>query len=125
MERFNKRYRIYEYGIIDSLVLPNLDQSRNVRELEIASKKLIKLYNLLAIILIIIPEYVAESLIRINPEYINFTIPRRGPSWQESFELRVIQITLRDLREIGRNKGISCYSRMNKEELIKRLGSHL
>ncbi len=91
------------------------------RELSLLPDKLIKLYSFIAVIIVLIPEWLAElgiSLLYINSDnklIFSEEVFKKTP------ELRVSSLTLFELRELAMKSGLKGYSRECKEVLSKRL----
>ncbi len=96
--------------------------SRNKgRELVKPNEGLIKLYGFFAILLVLIPEWLAESFITFKESLSQYKIPQKGIAWKAKNELRLASMTCADLRNLAKQEKLIGYSSENRQELIDRL----
>ena len=68
------------------------------RKLIPLSQGVTKLYSLIAVLLVLIPEWIAEWIITIENIEVHNELAPKSPIWQTLPELRLVEMTLRDLR---------------------------
>ena len=79
------------------------------------------LYNILAILIVIIPEYFAELIYTFEAAQNNETLPNEGEAWQKDIELRLSKMNIHELRLMAKRLSIYGYSSENRNSLIKRI----
>ena len=90
-------------------------------EIKPVSKRLMRLYAFLAIIIVIIPEFLAETTISLfNINGIK-NIKSSSPDWQRDPELRLSRLTFQELRILAQSLGVREYTRDTKHILYKKL----
>ena len=85
------------------------------------SKTLIKIYGLLAILLVIIPEWLAEITLGIENRSHNSGLPKKNIAWEINPELRVSIMSIKELRELAMQLKLREYSRESKDLLKIRI----
>ena len=81
----------------------------------------INLYNILAIVIVIIPEFFAELLYTIETSQYKSILQNEGEAWQENTELKLSKMNIFELRLLSKRLGIHGYSSDNRNSLIKRI----
>tara|TARA_Y100001968_G_scaffold304314_1_gene319223 strand:- start:74 stop:406 length:333 start_codon:yes stop_codon:yes gene_type:complete len=81
----------------------------------------ISLYNILAILIVIIPEYFAELIYTIEVSQHNEKLPNEGDAWENDVELRLSKMNIYELRLMAKRLSIQGYSNENKNSLIRRI----
>ena len=84
-------------------------------------KARIHLYNILAILIVIIPEFFAELLYSLEISQHNGIIPNEGDAWKVKTELKLSKMTIYELRILAKKFCIHGYSSENRNSLIKRI----
>tara|TARA_Y100001968_G_C18810540_1_gene459908 strand:- start:77 stop:409 length:333 start_codon:yes stop_codon:yes gene_type:complete len=84
-------------------------------------KARISIYNILAILIVIIPELFAELIYSIEVSQHNNKLPKDGKAWENNAELKLSRMTIYELRLIARKLSIHGYSNENRNRLIRRL----
>ncbi len=84
-------------------------------------KAKINLYNILAILIVIIPEFFAELIYTFETSYYKSNLPNEGEAWKNNTELKLSKMNIYELRLMAKNLRIHCYSSDNKNSLIKRI----
>ena len=85
------------------------------------SKITITLYSILAILLVVIPESMAELLLTIKNKGNNGGLKASNDSWEKIPELKLSRMSIKELREMAKNLNIKEYARDNRKILSKRL----
>ena len=81
----------------------------------------INLYNILAILIVIIPEYFAELIYSIEVSQHKGILPNVGEAWDKDTELKLSKMNIYELRLMARRLSIHGYSNENRNSLIKRI----
>ncbi|WP_269610233.1 hypothetical protein [Prochlorococcus marinus] len=81
----------------------------------------IHLYNVLAILIVIIPEYLAELIYTIEVSQHKAILPNEGDAWETETELRLSKLNIYELRLMAKSLCIHGYSNENKNSLIRRI----
>ena len=84
-------------------------------------KARINLYNILAILIVIIPEYIAELIYTIEVAQHSGILPKESDAWQQEIELRLSKMNIYELRLMAKRLCIHGYSNENRNSLIKRI----
>ncbi len=86
-------------------------------------KARINIYNILAILIVIIPELFAEFIYAIEISQHNNKIPREGEAWSRNTELKLSKMNIYELRLMAKKLCIHGYSNENRNSLIRRIKS--
>ena len=78
-------------------------------------------YNILAILIVIIPEYFAELIYSIEVSQHKGILPNEGEAWDKDTELKLSKMNIYELRLMARRLSIHGYSNENRNSLIKRI----
>ena len=81
----------------------------------------INLYNILAILIVIIPEYIAELIYTIEISQYKGILPNEGDAWENDTELKLSKMNIYELRLMAKRLSIHGYSNENRNSLIKRI----
>ncbi len=81
----------------------------------------INLYNILAILIVIIPEYFAELIYSIEVSQHKDILPKEGDAWENDTELKLSKMNIYDLRLTAKRLSIHGYSNENRNSLIRRI----
>ena len=81
----------------------------------------INIYNILAIIIVIIPEYFAELLYSIEVSQHKAILPNEGDAWENDTELKLSKMNIYELRLMAKKLSIHGYSSENRNSLIRRI----
>ena len=84
-------------------------------------KARINLYNILAILIVIIPEFFAELIYSIETSQHKSILPNEGEEWEKNTELKLAKMNIYELRLMARSLRIHNYSRDNRNSLIRRI----
>ena len=85
----------------------------------------INIYNILAILIVIIPELFAETIYSIGISQHNNKLPRQGEAWQKNIELKLSTMRLFELRLFAKKLNIHGYSNENRNSLIRRIKKNI
>ena len=81
----------------------------------------INIYNILAILIVIIPEYFAELIYSIEVSQHKGILPNEGDAWQKDTELKLSKMNIYELRSMAKSLSIHGYSSENRNSLIRRI----
>ena len=84
-------------------------------------KARINLYNVLAILIVIIPEFFAELIYTIEVSQSKGILPNEGEAWEKNTELKLSKMNIYELRLMAKQLHIHGYSSDNRNSLIKRI----
>ena len=81
----------------------------------------INIYNILAILIVIIPEYFAELIYSIEVSQHKAILPNEGDAWENDTELKLSKLNIYELRLMAKKLSIHGYSNENRDSLIRRI----
>ena len=84
-------------------------------------KARINLYNILAILIVIIPEFFAELIYTVEMSQHKEILPNEGDEWINNTELKLSKMNIYELRLMAKKLGIHGYSGDNRNSLIRRI----
>ncbi len=98
----------------------NLKNKRR-RDLRLFSRGMVEIYAIIAIIIVVIPELIAE--LSLSAGQINSTkkISIKAIEWESETEFQISAMRINELRELARNLNILGYSADSRETLTRRL----
>ena len=84
-------------------------------------KARINLYNILAVLIVIIPEFFAELIYTIEVSQHKNVLPNEGEEWEINTELKLSKMNIYELRLMAKDLRIHGYSCDNRNSLIRRI----
>ena len=84
-------------------------------------KARINLYNILAILIVVIPEFFAELIYTMEVSQHENILQDEGEAWVKNTELKLSKMNIYELRLMAKRLGIFGYSSDNRNLLIKRI----
>ncbi len=84
-------------------------------------KARINLYSILAILIVIIPEYLAELIYTFEVSRHKDVLPNEWDAWEKDTELKLSKMNVYELRLMAKMLGLHGYSNENRNSLIKRI----
>ena len=84
-------------------------------------KARINLYNILAILIVIIPEFFAELIYTVEISQHKEILPNEGDEWVNNTELKLSKMNIYELRLMAKKLRILGYSCDNRNSLIRRI----
>ncbi len=91
------------------------------RQLNPLPKSVINLYGLLAVIIVLIPEWIADlGILFFNRGYED-ELPAESIAWESSPELKLAKLKILELRQLAKKLRIHGYSGDTREEIYQRL----
>ncbi len=85
-------------------------------------KARINIYNILAVLIVIIPEFFAELIYTIEVSQHRVILPNEGDAWDKDTELKLSKMNICELRLMAKKLRIHGYSSDNRNSLIRRIG---
>ena len=83
----------------------------------------INIYNLLAILIVIIPEFFAELIYSIEVSQHKAILPNEGDAWRNDTELKLSKMNIYELRLMAKRLCVHGYSNENRNSLIRRINN--
>ena len=84
-------------------------------------KARINLYNILAILIVIIPEFIAEIIYTIEISQHKNILPTESEEWENNTELKLSKLNIYELRLMAKKLHIHGYSSECRNSLIRRI----
>ena len=97
---------------------PNDAEQRSLHPLP---RGVVELYGLIAVLVVLIPEWLADGTISIGQATGPETLPMRSRAWRTVPELRLAAMNLRELRKLARQLRLVQYGSSHREQLTARL----
>ena len=106
---------IYSYDDVFNEKMKNNNLEKNIE------KARINVYNILAILIVIIPEFFAELIYTIEVSQHKSILPNEGEAWINNTELKLSKMNIFELRLMAKQLRLHGYSSDNRNSLIKRI----
>ena len=84
-------------------------------------KTKINIYNILAVLIVIIPEFFAELIYTLEVLQHKGVLQNEGEEWETNTELKLSKMNIFELRLMAKKLRINGYSSDNRNLLIKRI----
>jgi hypothetical protein len=92
------------------------------RQLHPLPRGLVELYGLLAVLVVLVPEWMAGGALEgLGRRRRGQPLPPSGSAWQRLPELRLASQELAELRQLARQLGLPGYAGLNRDHLTARL----
>jgi hypothetical protein len=105
---------------------PSGDMEGAGRQLHPLPPGLIELYGLLAVLFVLVPEWMAGgALLGFQDGWRGSELPTPSGAWKRLPELRLASLNLAELRQLAHERRLIGYSRQSRQELTTRLLRHL
>lgn len=92
------------------------------RRLHPLPRGLVELYGLLAVLFVLVPEWMAEgALLGWRERRRGASLPPAGAAWQKLPELMLASMSLAELRQLAADQRLVHYGRLRRERLSARL----
>ena len=98
-----------------------LPDTRQRRRLHPLPKGLVELYGLIAVLVVLIPEWLADGTLALNERPSRSAMPMTSRAWRTLPELQLASMTLNELRLLARDLRLLGYSSDPRNELTERL----
>lgn len=103
-------------------------ESADQRKLHPLPKGLVELYGLIAVLVVLIPEWLADGTLNLDPSKTEESLPMRSRAWRSVPELRLAAMNMAGLRALARELNLFYYAMDNRDSLtarlLRRLGNH-
>jgi hypothetical protein len=97
-------------------------ENRDRRQLHPLPRGLVELYGLLAVLFVLIPEWMAGGVLQsVRTERRGSPLPATTQAWQRLPELRLASMDFAELRRLAGQLKLSGYARLTREELSSAL----
>ena len=91
------------------------------RKLNPVPKGVAQIYGLIAVLIVLIPEWLAETVLALSHSSTEKSLPKKGILWEEIPELQLAEMNIRDLRNLAMRLQLHGYSNENRNALSKRV----
>jgi hypothetical protein len=91
------------------------------RQLHPLPKGLVELYGLIAVLVVLIPEWLADGTISLGNGRSGSSLPLNSRAWRTLPELQLASMSLTELRQVARQLRLWGYSSDSRAELTARL----
>ena len=91
------------------------------RQLHPLPRGIVELYSLIAVLVVLIPEWLAEGTLLLNPTDTSELLQINCRAWRRLPELWLAGMPIRDLRQLAQERGILGYAADGREELTRQL----
>ena len=95
--------------------------STEQRRLHPLPRGLVELYGLIAVLVVLIPEWMAEGTLNLDPSGAEASLPMRSRAWRSLPELRLAAMTMAELRFLAREMMLFHYAMDSRDVLTARL----
>ena len=109
------------FTAIPVLLAPPLD-SKPQRQLHPLPRGLVELYGLLAVLFVLVPEWMAGgALAGLRQGREGSDLPMTASAWRRVPELRLASMSVRELRVLAHGLRLRGYARLNRDQLTRQL----
>jgi hypothetical protein len=101
---------------------PNPEPGQPERQLHPLPRGLVELYGLLAVLFVLVPEWMAGGLLLgLKEQRQGAPLPPAAAAWSRFPELRLASMSMAELRELARRLRVCGYAAERRERLTARL----
>lgn len=101
--------------------VPTIPEPKPPRRLHPLPRGLVELYGLIAVLVVLIPEWIADGTLSLGDSKGRSNLPMASRAWRTLPELQLASMNLAALRQLGRQLRIWGYAGDNRERLTARL----
>ena len=101
--------------------MPTIPEPKPPRRLHPLPRGLVELYGLIAVLVVLIPEWIADGTLSLGESQRRSNLPLASRAWRTLPELQLASMNLAALRQLGRQLRIWGYASDNRERLTARL----
>ncbi|MGB1415871.1 MAG: hypothetical protein ACPHAS_01160 [Synechococcus sp.] len=91
------------------------------RQLHPLPKGLVEVYGLIAVLVVLIPEWIADGTLTLGGRAVRNPLPMRGPAWKAIPELQLAALSLAELRGLAARMRLLGYASDCRDRLTRRL----
>ena len=91
------------------------------RELHPLPRGLVELYSLIAVLVVLIPEWLADGTLNLGQASGRDPLPTSARAWSTLPELRLASMSMLEVRRLARRLRLLGYASQNREQLTTRL----
>ncbi|WP_186499211.1 hypothetical protein [Synechococcus sp. A15-24] len=91
------------------------------RRLHPLPRGLVELYGLIAVLMVLIPEWLADGTINIGQAGGPNTLPMRARAWRTLPELRLAAMNLKEMRQMASEMRLLQYGNQSRDQLTTRM----
>ena len=102
-------------------LVPSSKAPQQRRQLHPLPRGVVELYGLIAVLMVLIPEWLAEGTMSFNPEASSNQLPVAARAWQTLPELRLASMSLQEMRQLARKLRLWGYGGDCRDTLTARL----
>ena len=95
--------------------------STEQRRLHPLPRGLVELYGLIAVLVVLIPEWMAHGTLNLDPSGAQASLPMRSRAWRSLPELRLAAMTMAEMRFLAREMMLFHYAMDSRNALTARL----
>ena len=97
------------------------DKKSDKRVLHPLPRGLVEIYGLVAVLVVIIPEWLADGTLNLGRARRKESLPMRSRAWNTIPELRLASMNLNEMRLMARKLKLFQYAADNRDQLTTRL----
>ena len=101
--------------------MPASPETGEPRKLHPLPRGLVEVYGLIAVLVVLIPEWIADGTLNIGGRAGRNPLPMRGPAWKAVPELQLAAMSLAELRTLARQLHLIGYAAEPRDRLNRRL----
>ena len=103
------------------LILPSPSDPKQPRRFLPLPKGLVELYGLIAVLMVVIPEWLAEVSLNMGNSTSEAQLPMRARAWRTLPELQLAAMNLSELRQLAHQLKLWGYASESRDQLSRRL----
>ena len=104
-----------------SLCVPTIPEPKPPRRLHPLPRGLVELYGLIAVLVVLIPEWIADGTLSLGDKKSRSNLPMASRAWRTLPELQLASMNLAALRQLGRQLRVWGYAGESRDRLTSRL----
>ena len=101
--------------------MPTIPESKPPRRLHPLPSGLVELYGLIAVLVVLIPEWIADGTLSLSDNQRRTDLPIASRAWRTLPELQLASMNLSALRQLAREMRLWGYSSDSRDRLTTRL----
>ena len=101
--------------------MPTIPEPKPPRRLHPLPNGLVELYGLIAVLVVLIPEWIADGTLSLGDNKRRSNLPIASRAWRTLPELQLASMSLSSLRQLGRQLRLWGYAGDSRDRLTARL----